>query len=326
MLSTLPFELLHAIADSVDDRRDLVALARCCSILNAVANRVLYRHISLTANKNPLAVANVLEQNPHLARHVRSFAIVVPPTFSPPTHAYSSLANALAHMLNIESLKLTLDPALSWVLPTAPNLAFPRLRDFTSLFPLDHNTSAFLAKTPALLSLELNHDLTPASSPAPLPASSLPRLQSFAGSSQAAQAIVPGRPVSSISMHSGDLTEFVLHSLAKSTAAVSFLDATTASLPLPLLETMAIAIPELQELRLATTYNLWDEWFNTPFIQNIKNALISMDNLKTAEVSGMLWRWLNKEGRVLANEPQLPASNDDDDLGSNDSDSSYFMA
>lgn len=46
-----------------------------------------------------------------------------------------------------------------------------------------------------------------------------------------------------------------------------------------------------------------------------------MDNLKTAEVSGMLWRWLNKEGRVLANEPRVPVDTQDD----HDT-SSYFHA
>ncbi|TFK27071.1 hypothetical protein FA15DRAFT_666810 [Coprinopsis marcescibilis] len=316
----LPIELLDTICDSLDHRRDLVALSTTNSTLYHVAHRLLYKHISAFQNTPSLKVTTLLAHRPDLARHVRSFAIVLDPANEQPTSYFNSLATALHNMPDIESLKLTIDPAMSWVLPHASSVRYPRLRDFTCVFSFDHHVAQFLGKTGALVHLELGHDLN---SQTPLPEllpAWLPNLESFAGSSQVAQAIVPGRPVSSISMHSGDLTEGVVQELAKSTAAILFLDATTASLPLPLLEAMASAIPELQELRLATTYNLWDEWFKTPFIKNIKSALISMDNLQTAEVSGMLWRWLTKDGRVLANEPQVPTDNLDDD------DSSYFHA
>ncbi|KAH6914832.1 hypothetical protein BKA70DRAFT_1557198 [Coprinopsis sp. MPI-PUGE-AT-0042] len=320
-LTSLPFELLDTIANALDSRRDLAAFACTNSTLYAVAQRSLYRHLSVTANSKSFAVTHVLAENPLLARHVRSFALAIPQGHQIPVEYYQSLSKALAGMHDLESLKLTIDPSVSWVLPGGTFHLFPRLQHFTCLFALDPHVTQFLGKTSGLVHLELGHDLSPDLSITEMHSSWLPQLASFAGSSQSAQVIVPGRPISSISMHSGDLTADVVHTLSKSAAPISFLDATTASLPLPLLEAMAIVLPELQELRLATTYNLWDEWFNTPFIHNIKNALTCMNSLKTAEVSGMLWRWLNKEGRVLANEPRVPVDIHDD----HDS-SSYFHA
>jgi hypothetical protein len=38
-----------------------------------------------------------------------------------------------------------------------------------------------------------------------------------------------------------------------------------------------------------------------------------MDHLKSANVSGMLWKWLTKDGRVLTNEPHIPSLSFDDD-------------
>jgi hypothetical protein len=172
---------------------------------------------------------------------------------------------------------------------------------------------AFLSKAPGLQTLTLDQGLHVHCSE--VPPTLLPELSSFSGSSQAAQSLVPGRPVSSIFLTSGDLTEAVVSALAQSAASVSTLDATTTSLPLPILESLAAVMPELENIRLTTTYNLWDEFFNTPFIQNIKNALMAMDHLKSANVSGMLWKWLTKDGRVLTNEPHLPTqaldANDD---------------
>lgn len=262
-LTSLPFELLDAISNALDTRRDLVAFASTNSTLYAVAQRGLYRHLSVTASSKTLAVTQVLADNPHLARHVRSFALAIPQTQQVPAEYYQSLSKALAAMHDLESLKLTIGPSFSWVLPGGTDHLFPRLQNFTCLFLLDPHVTQFLGKTSGLLHLELGHDLSPDLAITEMPSSWLPQLASFAGSSQSAQVIVPGRPISSISMHSGDLTADVVHTLSKSTAPISFLDATTASLPLPLLEAMVMVLPELQELRLATTYNLWDEWFNT---------------------------------------------------------------
>jgi hypothetical protein len=262
-LQSLPFELLDAITNCLDSKRDLAAFSSTSSSLYAVAQRALYRHLSVTASSKSFAVTHVLADSPHLARHVRSFALAVPQSNQVPAEYYQALSKALLAMHDLESLKLTIGPSFSWVLPGGADHVFPRLQNFTCLFALDPHVTKFLGKTSGLLHLELGHDLSPDLSITEMPSSWLPQLASFAGSSQSAQVIVPGRPISSISMHSGDLTADVVHTFSKSAAPISYLDATTASLPLPLLEAMAIVLPELQELRLATTYNLWDEWFNT---------------------------------------------------------------
>lgn len=52
-----------------------------------------------------------------------------------------------------------------------------------------------------------------------------------------------------------------------------------------------------------------------------------MDNLKSANVSGMLWKWLNKDGRVLTNEPHLPSQlfdHNDDSEWTYDNHNTYY--
>ena len=45
---------------------------------------------------------------------------------------------------------------------------------------------------------------------------------------------------------------------------------------------------------------------------------MSMNHLKSANVSGMLWKWLTKDGRVLTNEPHLPSPPPPDSTPSDD--------
>jgi hypothetical protein len=65
---------------------------------------------------------------------------------------------------------------------------------------------------------------------------------------------VPGRPVNSIFLRSGDLNEFVMDSLIQSTAQISALCCMTSQLPVSALECLSHRMPYLAYLRLMTTF------------------------------------------------------------------------
>jgi hypothetical protein len=254
----LPLELIDNVCFYLP-AQDLLAVATANSLLCAVAQRLLFREVSVTTGKLPVALT--LSNKPHLARHVRVFNVVVGPAANVLPAYYRALSTAISHMRELVSLSITVPAHHSSILPSDPRLSFPRLRVLQASFTLDPHVVRFLAKAPGLVALTLDHGPDPPYSE--IPPTSIPRLASFSGSSQAAQLLVPGRPVSSIFLSSGDLTEDVVSALSMSSAAVSTLDATTTSLPLPILESLAVAMPQLEKIRLTTTYNLWDEFFNT---------------------------------------------------------------
>lgn len=257
-LQYLPAELLdnichHALLP------DLVALSRTSSLFYTVTQRLLYRHISIDSTSTSLAVVLSLAKKPHVARHVRTFAIRLDPYTTVLRSYYRRLREALSNMSELTSLDISVDPTASWVLRMRSNVKFPRLQHFASSFPLDSDVAHFLCRAEAIRQLEV--DSFPTSDPiAPsnVPATAIPHLSRFIGSSQAAQAVIPGRPVEEIHLNSGDMTEDVVRGLAKSTASVLLLGASTSSLPLSLLGTLAEFMPQLKYLRMMTTYNFLD--------------------------------------------------------------------
>lgn len=111
-----------------------------------------------------------------------------------------------------------------------------------------------LVKTNALLDLEVD-SLPPTTVIPSLGPNVLPKLFQFTGSSQAAQYVVPGRPVESIHLNSGDLTEDIAKSLTKSTAHVLLLAATTNSHSVALIGTLIQCMDHLVHLRIVATFN-----------------------------------------------------------------------
>lgn len=343
MFLQLPVELLDNIFQEVSSK-DLVALSTTHSLLHPIAQRLLYRHISVGYPSRNATVVLALSQKPALAHHVRTFAIRLDPcsTFFNPF--YQHLAKALSGMTELTSLDLFVDPAASWVLQGTHRTSFPRLLHFGCSFPLDANVAAFLSTTETVVELELDAVSTNSQPISTLPAASLPRLSQFVGSSQAAQAVVPGRPVESIHLSSGDLTESDVVTLARSTAHVVILGATTSSLPVPLLETLTHCMPHLVYLRMMTTYNFSEapdvvsqnsssQYFFShdryqAFYQNIASALASLSDLKAFELSGMHWgsspKDLSDKGRVWQSQP---LTNHFGDVPSDiDFDSDLFLA
>jgi hypothetical protein len=259
---SLPLELLDNIFASLAPA-DLLVLARAAPAFFPIAQRHLYRSISLgPSTKNPLVVV-LLARNPYLARCVRSFHVKMEPhspLFAP---FYAALAGALANMTGLESLELSLTTCSSSVLCAAisdPAVAYPRLRHFATSLPFDSTVAHFLSKTPNLDSLSLDHIPDP-KCPPPTPRVSpsvIPALTQFTGPMYAALALVPGRSLAAIQLHDGDLTEEIVESLAASSGSLLTFSASTSSPPLPILRSISRSMSKLVYLRLMNTQNFLD--------------------------------------------------------------------
>ncbi|KAI9466749.1 hypothetical protein BJY52DRAFT_1201174 [Lactarius psammicola] len=187
---------------------------------------------------------------------------------------YRALANALSAMSELTTLHLSLgDTNASWVLasPTR-HITYPRLHEFTSSFPFDAHVTNFLERTPALERLEL--DTAPVSGTAPLPP---------------VKVIVPGRPLESIHIHDGDLTEDQVACLAQSTGHIAVLGAITSALLVPFLQSLARHLPYLAYLRLMAPFHVSSKQSDDTFYEQVASTLTSMPQLLDFELSGMHW-------------------------------------
>jgi hypothetical protein len=256
-LHRLPPELLDAVCHHLEPNH-LPAVAESAKSLLPVAQRRLYRHLSISAITHNLNLIPLLAKKPSLASHVRSFAVRLQSStlfFS----FYRLLATALSNMTQLTSLQLFVDPQASWILAAEIPRCYPRLLHFSCSFALDSHVATFLSKADALSHIELDDSfddtLEIEQSIPPLPSATIPHLTQFIGSSRAANTIVPGRPVHTIHLLSGDIAERDILNLAKSSAPVVIFGATTSCLPAPLLDTLARSMPHLAYLRIMTTYN-----------------------------------------------------------------------
>ena len=306
MSDSFPAELIDQVAHYLHVT-DLVALSTINSYVYPLAQRWLYRQITINYSSNNLSVVFTLAQNPHLARYVRIFSIRLG-SCSVLSSFYHLLRTALSNMSQLTSLDIFLDHAASWVMQTSDDSTYNCLERFASSFHIDRLIH-FLRKTNALLELEV--DSLPLSSATVAPslvANALPKLNQFTGSSQAAQCIVPGRPVESIHLNSGDLTEDVAESLAKSTAHVSLLAATTTSHSVALILTITQCMNHLVHLIILTSVNFSEppdavstytiltlfSYFShhlslQSYFVNISDALRSLHDLRTCEIWGTHW-------------------------------------
>ena len=303
----LPVELIDHVAHYLHPT-DLVALSMINSYLYFVAQRWLYRQITLNYSSNNLLVVFTLAQKPHLARYVRTFSIRLG-SYSVLSSFYRLLRTALSNMSQLTSLDIFLDHAASWVMHTRDDSTYHCLERFASSFHIDHHLIHFLQKTNALLELEVD-SLPPATVIPSLGPNALPRLSQFTGSPRAAQYVVPGHPVESIHLNSGDLTEDVMESLVKSTAHVLLLAAATTSHSVSLIGTLTQCMDHLVHLRIVTTLNFLEPpdavstysyhtssfflyFSHHPTLQsyfvNISNALRSLPDLRTCEIWGIHW-------------------------------------
>ncbi|KXN87881.1 hypothetical protein AN958_07890 [Leucoagaricus sp. SymC.cos] len=289
---SLPLELLDNVVSHLPST-DLLACTRSSSSLAHTAQRHLFRNISLGATtKNPLIVL-LLARNPRLARCVRSFQIRLEPRSPVFKSFYNVLAAALANMTGLTSLDLYLRPCSSSVLRKAildPDVLYPRLRQFTCSLPFDANVGEFLSKAPNLDSLSLDHIPTPEDRPLTpfIPSTVVPRLTQFTGPQHAALALVPGRPLVSVQIHDGDLTEEIVEILAGTSKSLLVFSASTSSPPLPILRSISNSMTKLMYLRLMSTQNFLDVPNRTFFLE-IADVLYDILDLTAFELCGMHW-------------------------------------
>jgi len=258
-LARLPIELQDHICSHLCPS-DLAALCRTSSLFCPIAQRILYRHLDLSSANHNLSVVVTLSNKPCIARVVRTLSITVGPAVHPFRLFYIALSDALSAMSGLTSLHISLDAHInsSWVLtPRTRPIMYPHLQSFTSSFPFDAHVTGFLERTPALETLEL--DTAPVSGTAVLPQLShtaIPRLVHFVGSCQAVKVIVPGRPLESIHLHDGDLSEDEVACLAQSTGHIAVLGAITSALLVPFLKSLARHLPYLVYLRLMAPFHV----------------------------------------------------------------------
>ncbi|KAJ7117377.1 hypothetical protein C8R43DRAFT_1077771 [Mycena crocata] len=262
----------------------LASLTRTSAFTGSIATRLLYRelYISHSPLHVPPTVVLTLAKRPDVARHVRCFAVVLDHS-STLFHAfYRRLAAALSSMSALVSLDIFIDEG-SWVLPE--NLVYPQLHHFASSFSFDARVVNFLGNAPALEGAQIASAAAPAPS---IPHACIRRLAEFSGCSSAAAAVVPGRPVESIHINSGDLTEDLLPALSQSTAVVAVLSITTSSAPVPLLQALGQHLPHIVYLRITSTCNLPAPPTNI-FYEQVAAALAFFPHLQSFELSGMYW-------------------------------------
>lgn len=322
--STFPPELLDSICCLLPTS-DLLAVACANFTLNAVAQRTLYRNISITTVANNLPVLNTLLAHPHIATHVRTFSINVrneqPPSF------YPLLSKALQQMTELTSLTLFLNEDASSVLNSEAH--YLNLTSFASSFPLDSNLADFLSRTPAIVDLQLGAALTSNDQPEiHLPSTSIPSLARFTGPYHTAQIVVPKRPVEALFLSEVISDDSIFGQLSRSTANITTLDAVVSIGLLPCVTAISETLPSLHYLRLMTVTPL-DEHFDqvrSPlrlnFISNklisffpsqslyqqLADALGSMPSLVSFEYSGMNWTcWNDSDSkRVWQSSPPTP--------------------
>nr|GAT53940.1 predicted protein [Mycena chlorophos] len=271
----LPPELLSQVFCSLPIA-DLPAVARVTTTLYPIALRSLYRSLSI-ADASGHAILSVLVQKPEVAAFVRKFSladVVLCP---------HQLKAALANMKALTSLDLFVDGIESWILPSG--LVSPQLRHFGTSMPYDDRVAAFCAgaqhlETIHLASIEFSGSVD---------AHAFPRMSTFTGSAAAAIALVPGRPVESIFITSGDLSEDLVPFLAKSSANVAILSAQTNSIPLLVLHALGRHLSQnLAYLQLNSTRG-FPAPPTTMFYEEVSDALALFPSLRSFELSGMYW-------------------------------------
>ncbi|RPD61884.1 hypothetical protein L226DRAFT_571287 [Lentinus tigrinus ALCF2SS1-7] len=196
----------------------------------------------------------------------------------------------------------------------------PRLEHLTCNFPLDAHLASFLGQVPSLISLTLSSfvsDTDPESdsghAPPPnhvhIPSSHLPLLEAYTGPAHLLPTLA-SRPLKAVLL-SGDLTLDLLPTagapcqdammsrlrgkfpaadrLPNADSQLQVLSAMTSAPPADLLESLAIAFPNIVCLRLMTTRSLWD-LPDLEFYSRIASTLESLPRLTSFELAGIHWQ------------------------------------
>ncbi|KAL5488122.1 hypothetical protein ACEPAI_6230 [Sanghuangporus weigelae] len=294
-LPDLPLDVLDLVCDFVD-QHELVTVAASAPVLYPFAQHHLYRRIALANPKDAVRCLKTLQRSPHLARHVRSLSLRLDPCTPVLGSFVDLLASGLAVMVNLVTLDVVVphNASRAFFAPEIYGSLYMRLTHFSCNLPLDDAICSFLQRVPAVKELQLGeYEATlPASmtlqSVPMLPATALPRLAFFMGPSDAATVLVPGRPLESVHLYPGDLSDEVLDALSRASSPITVLGALTHSLSPSTLQCLADSLPHLHFLRIMTMYhasNPPDESFYAQVVQ----ILSALPDLVGAELAGFRW-------------------------------------
>ncbi|KAJ7591307.1 hypothetical protein C8J56DRAFT_935192 [Mycena floridula] len=268
----LPAELLDAIAFFTPSR-DLVAFSLLSSTTRPVAQRHLYRHVALSSELKNLSVLITLARKPAIAHVVRSFSITLSPQSTLFRAFYLLLATALSSMTELVALEVSVPEQASWILSGTGVHALPRLKHFATGFSFDSHVARFIERS---------------------------------------ELIVPGRPVESILLNSGDATDSTVDALDASTASLAVLGASTSSPELFLDHlTNTRMAGNLVYLRVMTTYDFSALPDIRSFYANVARALAGLPSLQGFELSGVPWGSHEDNKRVWQSEPLTYPDNQD---------------
>lgn len=248
----LPPELVDALCGHCTNK-ELGTLALASSFHNTVSRRHLFQRVSVSPRRRNLDLLDTLAKDPEAAAMVKHFTIDVRST-PLPQGFYTALSVALSRMTQLITLELFIDPPFSWVLHTEPVSRSSRLSRFCTSLAFDSHVYRFLEGTSALLELEIQSSASDNRPHPRPPVTFLPHLAQFVGAADAAEAIVPGRPVAAIQVTSGDLSIPSLERLARSSVPVVALGFYTLAPPLETLRKVVEVFPTVSHLQVMASY------------------------------------------------------------------------
>ena len=239
--ASLPCELVFHIAAYLS-KLDLLSLATTDHYGARLAQQLLYRDLHVSSYSHNLSLVITLAKKPHIAAHVRSFALHVGPSTILFRSFYDALRTALSNMSDLTSLQLFFDPTCSSAIRSVDG--FSDLLNVSAYLAHDHHVAFCLAKP----DLDFR-SLTDATERFP---EAFPHFGKLLGPG----AVTRSRPVeSSTRSNSGNILESVAAKLAKSTVPVILFEANIDSLSIPFLLSLSRAMPRLRYLRFTATSN-----------------------------------------------------------------------
>jgi hypothetical protein len=186
MSSKLSVELLRMILENVGARADLATICYANKICCVCSQDILYRNIHVDSG---LQVCQTLAQSIHLAERVRSFSM----QFYGQTNLLETIAKALQNMSSLRNLTLNFGGRYSSILD---GCTF-KLDSFSGDFDDDESFQNFLNSQPGLTHLNLygNYRFNDG-----FEATFLPNLTRVSAVYYRLQHLIPGRPVSEVSV------------------------------------------------------------------------------------------------------------------------------
>ncbi|CAE6395752.1 unnamed protein product [Rhizoctonia solani] len=255
-----PLELFNLIISFTSDAGTLCSLVRCCRAFAVSTELHLYMTLKFAPGLKSIQLARTLVRCRRKSSYVLGISAELverdlQPLLLPA--GIKLIIQAIVGCPNVESLSLSWG---SWRVNWPARLLCPnafRLRRFVSWFQWDQAICDFLKTQPSLNVLVTVRPVQPRSlAPDPEPQLAdyaLPSLSTFTGRLAQAVAVLPGRPVTSLTLY-GSVSlpelESALPVLAQTCARIESLSLQTGELSSKLLTLLGAYIPTLTRLEL----------------------------------------------------------------------------